>query len=189
MATRTFLALPLGEPVVRQLARAQDALASAGARVRWVAPEHLHLTVKFLGDVEDRNLDEVCRVAAGIAADTEPFELTVAGLTAVPESRQLRMVWAEVAEPSGALAGMASVAEEAYAAMGFKRDNRPYRPHLTLGRVKSGRNVDELRAAVGKYAATDFGASRPGELIVMTSQLTPDGPIYTPLATSPIGSA
>lgn len=187
MATRTFLALPLNADVQRKLVRAQEKLSSAGARVRWVAGENLHLTVKFLGDVADEALDEVCRLAAGVAAGVQPFEFQVAGLVAVPPRGQLRMVWAEVAEPTGRLAALNQAAEDACAAMGFKRENRQFRPHLTLGRVKPSRNADQLRAAVAKFAETDFGTTAADELVVMASQLTPDGPVHTPLATAPIG--
>ncbi len=188
MATRTFLALPLGQDVVDRLVAAQRELMGAEANVRWVARENLHLTVKFLGSVEDADLAEVCRAARDLAGGCEPFEFAVRGLTAVPPAGQMRMVWAGVEEPSGRLARLAEAVEEAYAAMGFKRETRRFRPHLTLGRVKSGRNVAELRAGTARFAETDFGTQRAEELIVFASELTPDGPVYSSLAKAPLGA-
>jgi 2'-5' RNA ligase len=187
MAVRTFLALPLDEVIVRRLTEAQRSLSSAGARVRWVALENLHLTVKFLGDVIDEDLDKVCRTAEEIASQTQPFEFSIKGLSSVPPAGQMRMVWAGVDEPTGRLEKMHSIMEEAYARLGFRAENRAYRPHLTLGRVKSGQNVAQLRAAVGRYAETDFGVQSAEELIVFSSQLTPKGPVYSPLKQASLG--
>ena len=187
MAMRTFIALPLNDDVQRKLVRAREKLSSVGARVRWVAGENLHLTLKFLGDVEDSDLNEVCRLARESAAAVGPFDFRVAGLSAVPASGQLRMVWAQIDESTGRLAELHGLIEDAYLAMGSPKENRRFHPHLTLGRVKGGRGAGELRAAIERFAAADFGQVAAAELIVMSSQLTAAGPVYTPLATTPIG--
>ena len=187
MATRTFLAVPLSEQVVDRLADAQQSLSAAGARVRWVARENLHLTLKFLGNVEEADMAEVCRLAGEVAAAVEPFDFAVTALEAVPPRGALRMIWAGVAEPTGALAKLNRAAEDAYERMGFEKETRPYRPHLTLGRAKAGRNIAELRAAADRFAETDFGTTPAEELIVFESSLTPTGPIYSPLAKAAIG--
>ena len=187
MPVRTFLALPLDEIVVEGLLRAQRALASTGARVRWVESDNLHLTIKFLGDVNDEGLDEVCRVAEKVASQAETFEFSVTGLRSVPPTGQMRMVWVDVVEPTGRLERLQAALEEAYAALGFKMENRAFRPHLTLGRVKSGKNVSQLREAVAEYSKTDFGIQSAEELIVFSSKLTPTGPVYSPLKTARLG--
>lgn len=187
MPVRTFLALPLDERIVKSLVEAQRSLSAAGAHVRWVQPENLHLTVQFLGDVEETLLPEVCRLAEGAAGQSEPFEFSVAGLLSAPPAGRMRMVWVGIEEPTGRLEAMHARLEEAYAQLGFKTENRRFHPHLTLGRVKSGRNVEELRAAVRGYAETAFGVQPAEELIVFSSQLTADGPIYSPLGRAPLG--
>ena len=181
MAVRTFLALPLDESIVRLLMEAQRSLAAAGGRVRWVESENLHLTIKFLGDVEDEHLNDVCRVAEETASQTEPFEFSVRGLLSVPPAGQMRMVWARINEPTGRLERMHALLEQAYADLGFKVENRAFQAHLTLGRVKSGQNVIRLRTAVAGFAETDFGVQPTEELVVFSSELTPNGPIYSPL--------
>ncbi|KKL18460.1 hypothetical protein LCGC14_2475310, partial [marine sediment metagenome] len=172
------------EATVQRLAEAQEALKAAGAIVRWVSPGNMHLTVKFLGPVEDQQLPDVCRAAEEIAGKVAPFEFAATALTSVPPAGQMRMVWCGIDEPTGRLAEMAELAELAYAEIGFKPEIRQFQPHLTLGRVKSGRNVPQLRQAVAAFADSGFGAQRAEEFIVFGSELGRGGPTYTPLATA-----
>ena len=97
------------------------------------------------------------------------------------------MIWAGVAEPTGRLQTLNDRLERAYAALGFKAERRAFRPHLTLGRVKPGRDVDRLRAAAAEYAETDFGIQSGEELIVFSSKLSGGGPTYSPLGRAPLG--
>ncbi|MDY7010084.1 MAG: RNA 2',3'-cyclic phosphodiesterase [Planctomycetota bacterium] len=187
MSVRTFLALPLDEEIVNRLVDVQQSLAPSGAPVRWVDAENLHLTIKFLGDVTDEQLPEVCRAAEDSARQVEPFEFSVARIISVPQAGAMRMVWVGVEELSGRLERLHELLEESYAEMGFKKENRSFRPHLTLGRVKGGRNVRELRQAVAGITETSFGLQPAEELIVFSSQLTPDGPVYSPMAKIKLG--
>jgi len=187
MRVRTFMALPLDEAMKDRLASAQADLAAAGAKVRWVAREALHLTVKFLGSVEDRALGDVCAAAADAAAQVEPFRIGLTGLTPVPAAGALRMIWAAVDEPTGRLERLNALLEAACEALGFKAEKRAYRPHLTLGRVKGGRNLAELRAAAAAYADVDFGDCAADELIAFASELGPQGPTHTALSHARLG--
>ena len=181
------MALELDESIRNRLVAAQEALASAGARVRWVAPRNLHLTIKFLGDVEDRFLGEVCDIAARSAAQVEPFEFAVAGLSAVPPAGNLRMIWAGIDDSTGRLGRLNALLEAACESLGFKAERRGFRPHLTLGRVKGAQGVAALRAAAAERAGDDFGVQTVGELAVFSSVLDPKGPIYTRLSAAPLG--
>jgi 2'-5' RNA ligase len=187
MVTRTFIAVPLDEVIVARLVEAQRRLAAADAQVRWVVRQNLHLTVKFLGDVAETRLHEVCRVAAEVGRQVQPFEFAVGGLVAVPPGGQVRMVWAGIEEYTGELAKLNALSERAYAELGYKAENRRFHPHLTLGRVKSGCNADALRAAVAEFADADFGLQPAERVIVFASQLTPDGPVYSPLTKVRLG--
>ena len=189
MSLRTFLALPLDEEIVERLVEVQRSLASAGARVRWVNEKNLHLTIKFLGDVTDEQLGDVCRVAEEVASQIEPFEFSVSSVTSVPPAGAMRMVWVGIDEQTGRLEKLHELLEESYARMGFKKENRSFRSHLTLGRVKSGQNVKQLRAAVAEIAETNFGITSVNEMIVFSSELTPDGPIYSPMAKVKLGGS
>lgn len=187
MPTRTFLAFDLDKEVRRQLAAAQQQLDTAGAVVRWTAPEQLHVTVKFLGDVLDEQLDQVCRLAGELADETEAFDFSVGRITSSPPTGHMRMVWVSIDEPSGRMGELQRRCELAYADLGFRMENRGFHPHLTLGRVKSGRNVLQLRKAIAAMGEMQFGLQPADKMIVYASELTRDGPIYTPLATCPLG--
>lgn len=189
MSLRTFLALPLDDGIVERLVKVQRSLASAGARVRWVGPVNLHLTIKFLGDVTDEQVPEVCRVAEEVARQIEPFEFSVARVISVPPTGAMRMVWVGIDEQTGRMERLHELLEKSYAEIGFKKENRSFRPHLTLGRVKGGQNVRQLRAAVAQFADTDFGATPANKIIVFSSKLTPDGPIYSPMVKAKFGDS
>jgi 2'-5' RNA ligase len=187
MGIRTFIALPMDEEVIHRLVEAQHSLADVEADVRWVEPVNLHLTLKFLGEIEDRQAADVCAVARDIAAETAPFEMTVKGLVSSPAAGQMRMIWANIEEPTDQLALLQEFIDEAFGGLGFKEENRQFRPHLTVARIKSGRNIPQLRTAVRAFHDTVFGRHWADHLIVFSSELTSDGPIYTPLATAEFG--
>ena len=183
MGTRTFLALDLDEPIRRQLIDLQGELDAVGAAVRWTRPELLHVTMKFLGDVrDDDDVSRVCVAATEAAGETEAFEFSVAGVVCAPPRGRTRMVWVGVDDETTHMAELHRRLDGAYAAMGFPRENRQFRPHLTLGRLKGDRRVEPLRQAVAGMASRSFGFQRASELVVYASKLRPQGPIYTPLA-------
>jgi RNA 2',3'-cyclic 3'-phosphodiesterase len=188
MSQRTFLALDLDEAIRRHLVRTQQELDRAGAMVRWTGQEQLHVTMKFLGDVPDEDVPGVCEMAREIAAGVEAFDFQVAGLSSSPPAGHMRMVWVGIQDPTGRMAELNDRLEEAAEVMGFKRENRRFNPHLTLGRVKSGERVPELRRAVAAVAETAFGTQGADELVVYSSQLTPDGPIYAAMARVPLAA-
>lgn len=187
MGTRTFLALDLDEPLRRQLIELQRELDVVGADVRWTRPELLHVTMKFLGDVRDDNdLSRVCAVATEEAGEIEAFEFSVAGIVCAPPRGRTRMVWVGVDDDTTRMAELHRGLDGAYAAMGFARENRTFRPHLTLGRLKGDRRMEPLRQAVAAMAGRSFGLQQAGELVVYASELRPQGPIYTVLTRAPL---
>lgn len=187
MAIRTFIAVPLDEGIVQGLVKAQQCLETVGSQVRWVEPENLHLTLKFLGNVRDEEIPTICDIASQIASEMEPFDIAVEGLTSAPPTGQLRMVWARLHESTGRLQKMVDMMEDAYGSLGFKRENRQFHAHMTLGRVKSGVNIIQLREAVSGYAENEFGIQPVDEIVVFASELTGAGPIYSPLRRAPLG--
>ncbi|NLF30987.1 MAG: RNA 2',3'-cyclic phosphodiesterase [Planctomycetes bacterium] len=187
MATRTFLALDLDDVALDELAAVQEVLAAAGASVRWTGRENLHVTLKFLGDVDDSDLAGVCAVAAELAGTVEAFEFTLGRIVSVPPAGHMRMIWTEIGDPTGRMTALAEQYNDACAAMGYKNENRGFRPQLTLGRVKGGRNVAALRAAIAGLPAFDLDAQFADEVVVYASELSREGPIYTVLSRTPLG--
>lgn len=176
---RAFVAIPLDEPVRSGLASWQAELRACLDGFRWVEPGNLHLTLKFLGDTPEGRLDAVRQALAGVAGRYRPFRVEVCGAGAFPDARAPRILWAGVAD-SDDLARLYDAVEVALAGLGWARDPRGFRPHLTLARAREPRRRDvaDRLAPVGRR--------RWGEMVVTAftlfqSTLTPDGPIYTPL--------
>ncbi len=194
MAQRTFLALDLEEATLDRLAELPGRLRAPDAGLRWVSRDSLHLTLIFLGDVPDETLPEVCRLARGVAADIEPFEWEVRGVLCVPPAGSLRMIWAGVADATGRLAELAERLRAALAGLGLHEEERRFRPHVTLARVRGerrgGRQLPasgDIRQAARELVDADFGLQFADELIIYGSRLAPDGPIYTPAARVKLG--
>ncbi len=183
---RTFLAVDIPDALRDQLAgvcEAIDPRDRKACKVTWVAPRNLHVTMQFLGEVSDDQAANVCQAAAEVAGRFAPIPLEVPEVVAVPPAgRRLRMFWAQVADPTGRLAELQRRAGEALAELGFAPESREYRPHVTLGRVKFARSPDALRRRLGGLVDEVFDGFEATGVTVYASELTPRGPIYTPLA-------
>jgi 2'-5' RNA ligase len=184
---RTFLAIDIDEHIRKGLAEVGDLLAAQDARIICVAAENLHITLNFLGEVKDERIADVCRIAADVAATIEPFDFDVQGVLPVPPRGQLRMIWVGVRDTTGRMALLQKTLAAAFEGLGLKEEERTFRPHITLGRVKFARNPDAVRSAIAPQGDEDFGACRADEVIVFSSTLSPKGSIYTPLARARLG--
>ncbi len=187
MAIRTFLALDLDAPVRRAIADAAAGLPAGGAKVRWVEPQNLHLTMKFLGDVPDADVVNICRAVEAVAGGLDPPAFDVAGLECNPDRGPVKMIWAGVRDPSGKLAEAFGELEAALEVLGFDVERRAFRPHITVGRVRYCPNPAALRQAAARLGDEEFGEQNAGEIVVYSSQLARDGPIYAAMAHCRLG--
>jgi len=184
---RLFVAVHLSEEVRAALAAVQERLRSVRGEVSWVRPGNLHLTLKFLGEVEAERLPSLQDALAEAARATAPFRAAVTGVGSFG-GRIPRVIWAGVGEGGVALTALAGRVEAALAGIGFPRESRPFAPHLTLGRVRSPRNAAELVQAVRREATGAFGAVAVEAFHLMESQLHPQGSIYTVRQTFSLGA-
>ncbi len=178
---RTFIAIELDGAVRARFEALQEVLQRARADVRWVKPDRAHLTLKFLGEA---TLDQIetMRVALDeIAPDEAPFEVVFRGLGVFPDGRRPRVVWVAIVEGVERLRALAAAIDERAAAAGFKRERRGFSPHVTLGRFRSPSGWDRLRALMEANAAFDAGRMTAGEVRLIHSILSPQGPTYVPL--------
>ena len=180
-AVRTFICLQLPEFARDRLASTQARLRESGAQVSWVKPHNIHLTLKFLGSVPAERLREVVRAVqrAAVPAQPIPLELTVLGC--FPNRRAPRVVWAGLNRIPEQLRNLQQRVERELVATGFPAESRPFSPHFTLGRVRSGRNVRKLVAAMQaeRLEPLRFEAA---EVVVMASRLHASGALYTPVS-------
>ena len=184
---RAFIAAEISSEVRACAVDAIDQLSPAGSGVKWVRPENVHLTVKFLGDVDYTLLSDVCRGLARAVALSEPFELDCGRVGAFPRLERPRTVWLGVNDPEKRLAKLAKDVDDAMAELRFRRESRPFHPHLTLGRVRDGRRSAELTERIQSADFEMRGVMIVDELIVFSSELTPEGPIYTPIGRAELG--
>jgi RNA 2',3'-cyclic 3'-phosphodiesterase len=187
--TRTFIAIDPGKAVRDRLVALQENLAKSGADVKWVEHDNLHLTLLFLGEVDQRDLPGVCRAVADAAATQPAFAMTIEKAGAFPNARRPRTLWVGVGAGAPEVCSLHDAAETPLLALGcYRREERVYTPHLTLGRVRADRASDALGAALTKYAAWTAGETTVGELLVMGSELKSEGPEYTVLSRAKLGA-
>ena len=189
MANRIFLALDLDDEARRRLQAAQDKLSRCGGKIRWVAPRNIHITLCFLGDIGDDLLAEACRAAEQVASRHEPFDFEVRGVQCIPPSGRLRMLWTTSPDTDGKITSLQAGLAETLSALGLPKEDRKFLPHATLARVKFVKDAAALRRAAAELADTDFGTVGAAQVVVYSSELGPDGPTYTPVATARLGGA
>jgi 2'-5' RNA ligase len=187
---RTFVAVGLDAAVRSRVVALQDALARTGADVKWVEPENLHITLLFLGEVVDREVIDVCRAVAACCAERDGFAFEVGGVGAFPNLRRPRTLWAGVAEGKEELVDLHDALEEALTDLGgYRREERAYTPHVTLGRMSTDQNDDQLIPAMTSHAEWQGGLVQVREVLVMSSELSPRGPRYSVLSRAKLGGS
>lgn len=185
--TRTFLAVDIGEAIRRQAQAVQAELAATGANVKWVDPKSFHITLHFLGELDDRDLAQVCKVAMKAAAKVEPFRVSIAGLGAFPNERRPKILWAGVNEGHVELVSLFSVIETPLSDLGiYRKEDRPYSPHLTLGRTVGEEDGALVAPTIAKYRGWTAGMTTIEEVLVMASELRRSGPEYTVIGRAPL---
>jgi 2'-5' RNA ligase len=177
---RAFVAIKIDPVVAQRISEIQSKLDKTLGGIRWVRPENLHLTLKFLGQVDD---DKVTTIADSLerALHSMPrFSVSCSGLGVFPDIRRAKVLW--VGLEGKPLISLAAMVEDALAPLGFAREKREFKPHLTIGRWRdSAGRPDALRRELESGQKQDFGSSRMNEVILFQSVLKPTGAVYTPL--------
>lgn len=181
---RTFIAIELPPGVKRVMGDVEQELKAASpAPVRWVKPDNIHLTLKFLGNVDSALtpglIDGVREAVAGLG----PFHLSLAGLGAFPNPARARVVWVGLEGDLEPLADLQQRVEGQTAKLGFAKDERPFSPHLTLGRVNNASSDQQrlLKDALLGLSVPAYEGFEVNEIVVLRSELRPGGAVYTPL--------
>lgn len=180
---RVFCAIELPDEV-REAAAAHVARYRRnfeGVRASWARPESLHVTLKFIGEVTAPRVEALTRAAAAAADGSAPFVLSAEGAGAFPSRGPARVLWLGVRDEAGGLAQLQRRLEAECEAVGFRREKRDFKPHLTVARMRPSIDVLALSEAhrIARFGPHPFKVS---ELIVMRSELGPGGSRYTPLS-------
>ena len=185
---RTFIAVEVDAPVRKQAKEIIGHLAKTTCEIKWVEPENMHLTLKFLGDVSLTETSKICKLAAEAASQIEPFYLEMATVGAFPNIHRPRTIWLGSDDGTEEMVELQSAVDQSMKKAGFRLENRLYLPHLTLGRVKRlGPDSKQLAELLENEADVGAGRTRVDQLIVFSSELTRSGPIYSALGTLPLG--
>jgi len=185
---RSFLAIELPKPILGKIEEVEGDLRSTHADVRWVSPEKIHLTLKFFGNIEESRIDLIFKSIEEPVRNTLPFSVRVRGAGAFPSLRNPRVIWMGLAEGKEGLVSLQEEIEVRLEEIGFEPEDRPFQPHLTLGRVKSSRGKEELVRRMEKFAEEEFGDFQVERVALFKSELRPSGPIYTLLKVLRLGS-
>ncbi|MEW6347943.1 MAG: RNA 2',3'-cyclic phosphodiesterase [Thermodesulfobacteriota bacterium] len=180
---RSFVAVELDEAARSFLAATIGKLRPVGTEVKWVRPEGIHLTLKFLGNVKTAALPEITHALEQAMAGRKAFEIGIQSVGAFPSLSRPRVFWAGVVDPAAALGPLAAAVEDALEPLGFPREPRPFRPHLTLGRVRSDRRPPtELAITVATMRDLKGPSFHARDAVLFQSILQPSGAQYVALS-------
>jgi RNA 2',3'-cyclic 3'-phosphodiesterase len=184
-AIRGFVAVLLPDGVRARLAATAGELRTQAPGLAWVRAENLHLTLRFLGQIEPRTLEGVREAVKHAARSVAPFALTLGGLGGFPAGRPPHVVWAGVRSGAAELAALHAALESALIAQGIPGEGRPFHGHVTLARARDRRGARGFVDRLGE--APPFGEVRVTALHLMRSELDPRGARYSVLAEAPLG--
>lgn len=185
---RIFVAVAV-HPALREAVRTLERrLEEAGVTPRWIVPENLHFTLRFLGRISPAQLTRVRRAAQDAAAETAPFRISLSGVGAFPTTRRPRVVWVGITEGADAMKTLANRLDDALARQRFPKESRPLQPHLTLARIRDPRQADGLEAAAASLGALEVGRQDVTSIAVVESHLRPSGALYVPVEEVPLSS-
>ena len=175
---RTFIAVNLADTLHERIAQVQQELKATKADVKWVDSHGFHMTLKFLGNVESAEMDQVVEATANSLEGVAPAAITFRGVGAFPKISSPRVVWVGVTEGGEQLVGMAERVEQAMEKLDFEREKRPFSPHLTLGRVRTP-HQPALSEAIERLREVEIGSMTVDAVYVMRSRLMPKGAVYS----------
>jgi RNA 2',3'-cyclic 3'-phosphodiesterase len=187
MSDRLFIAVVIAPDVRQKLAAAQKALPIAGLNLKWVKPENLHLTLAFLGDTDPERVAPVKALLDEVAGAVTPFAFDVTGLGYFGNRRDPRVVWAGLAGDLVPLKKLQTRLSNELKALGFVLDERDFKPHLTLARIKAVIHAGAFLHELERRREEVFGLSRVDQLVLISSELGPAGPTYTPVHVARFG--
>ncbi len=182
---RTFIAIDTPREVKESLVDLVDRFRSSGADVRWEPPGKLHATLKFLGETDSGQLERVVSTIETVAARATPFTIRYSALGCFPRMDDPRIVWVGVDDSRGALLSLQKDIEQSLLPLGFNPDDRPFHPHVTLGRVKTRRGLANLLRMLESVTFHTEPVSVHG-IELMRSELRPSGSVYTTLKSIPL---
>jgi 2'-5' RNA ligase len=182
---RTFIAIELPQAIQDALRALTVRLQPSGGRVSWMHAENIHLTLRFLGEVDAEHVEGLAAILSDAYRGVTPFPLRVRGVGAFPNWRKPNVLWVGTEPLEGGLELVQTAAESAARAIGLPPESKPFHPHLTLVRVKDARTVGPLVESLQAEANFDAGEFQASGVTLFSSELRPKGPVYQRLREFP----
>jgi len=181
---RTFIAIELPQEIKNKLSGLQARLKQSGADVKWVEPKNIHLTLKFLGEIDEAKSVKVAGIIEDITRSSKQFQINLSSLGAFPKIEFPRVIWVAIAKGNQETVALAKDLEEKIEKLGIPKEDRPFSSHITIGRVRSPLNKDKLVKAL-KETENYFGGENiefgVTKITLFKSTLGSSGPVYEAL--------
>ncbi len=181
---RTFIAIELPEPIKNSLARLIDKLKETSADVKWVQPQNIHLTLKFLGERDDKKVDRITEILDEVAKNHKAFPIRINALGAFPNMSSPRVIWVGIDQGDIETKSIFKDLEDSICKVGIPKEDRAFSSHITIGRTRSAKGITELSQAIASLndsIGKDKLEFTAGSITLFKSTLTPKGPIYEAL--------
>ena len=184
---RTFIAIEIPGDIVSKIRELQKGIKNFGLKIKWVKSENIHLTLKFLGNVESVRIGEITEAIFKTAEEYTPISLAAKGIGVFPGIRRPRVLWIGLTGQLETLMSLQKTLDENLRLIGFPKEKRPFKGHLTLGRIKA--KIDAKRFGDALMASRNFESETftADRLILYKSELKPSGAVYTKLAEASLG--
>jgi len=175
---RTFIAIEIDPTHKQKLLHLISTLKSSNSDVKWVTEHQMHLTLKFLGNIEETKVQEISDALTSIANSTREFTITLSNIGTFPNVKRPRVIWIGIDKGKNELKLLAGQIETELEKLGFPKETRDFKSHLTLGRVRSPKNLKNLTKLLTEVSFQSESAIKINKLILFQSTLTPKGAIY-----------
>lgn len=173
---RAFIAIKIPDPIKEEISKFQKGLRDI-QDIKWVAPENIHLTLKFLGEIKEEQIENIGKVIKTSIQDTKPFNISFGALGGFPNLSRPRVLWIGIKEGKEKLARFMDKLDKEISKLGFEQEARESIPHLTIGRVK--KNWHSRPVLLNQQQSFDYPPFTVDKVYLIKSELTPGGPIYT----------
>jgi 2'-5' RNA ligase len=176
---RAFIAVKIPEDLKIALQKIQEIFKDSGDRIRWVKPSGMHITLKFLGDIEVQNIPDIGREIEQACTGSSHFEIRLAGTGSFPDMKRPRILWAGIQEGAEEIKKIYKDLEPGLSRIGFIQERRPFRPHITLGRIKHIKDRERFKSRIMQNSEIQIGTMTADAVHLIESRLRPDGAVYS----------
>ena len=178
---RLFIALELSMTQRKEVGEFQEKVKRHLSNVRWVKRENIHLTLKFLGETEDARVEQVKAAVNAACSDVEPFLIRYGESGVFPTVKKARIFWVGVKEGQDSLGNFVEIIEEEMAGLGYRKEKRPFHPHLTIGRARNAPPENSINKYLTEGISFESSSMTINKVVLFESRLNRSGAIYRPL--------